>query len=145
MNMIPAPLYSNTSSTALTVRFRTATTSASKASWRNRCRLDRSASSSMWTMPGRLPGQSAVGGARVQFRGPPAVPGRHRPVRPEPVAERLELPGGRRRDLPGQPIAAADAEVADRPDVQAAQLEEQEHLGRPGPDAAHLRQPRDDL
>jgi hypothetical protein len=90
-------------------------------------------------------GQFALGGPGVQCCGSPAVPGQHRPVRTVRIAERLELPRGRRRDLPGQPVAAADAEVADRPDVQAAELEQEEHLGRPGAYAADRGQAGDDL
>ena len=63
--------------------------------------------------------QRALGSVRVQFRGPPAIPGQHRPVRTVRVAERLKFPRGRRRDLPGQPVAAPDAQVPDGPDVQA--------------------------
>ena len=112
---------------------------------RNPCLLVRRQRSRSGTLGPDLPGQRALRRARVQFRGPPAVPGRHRPVGPERLAERLELARGRLGDLPGQPVAAADAEVADRPDVQPPQLEDQEHLRRPRPDAAHRRQPRDDL
>src|SRR6188474_2729218 len=42
-------------------------------------------------------------------------------------------------------VAVAHAEVVDRPDVGPAQLEEQEHLGRPATDAADGDQPGDDL
>jgi hypothetical protein len=39
----------------------------------------------------------------------------------------------------------AHPEVGDRPDVEPAQLEDEEHLRRPGADAAHARQRADDL
>ena len=48
MNMMPAPLYPNTSCTASTARFITAAGSPSTEALRRRCKLDRSASSSIW-------------------------------------------------------------------------------------------------
>src|SRR6185437_1634081 len=66
-----------------------------------------------------------------QRNGGPAVTRDDRPVGAEPLTERLELLCRRRRvELPGKGVALADAEVVDRPDVEAPQLEHQVHLGR---------------
>jgi hypothetical protein len=43
------------------------------------------------------------------------------------------------------PPAVADPEVVDGPDIRTVQLEHQEHLGCPAPDASHLHQTLDDL
>jgi len=47
--------------------------------------------------------------------------------------------------VPRKPVSASHAEVTDRPDVETAKLEQQEHLGRPGTDAAHRGQAFDYL
>jgi 3-hydroxyisobutyrate dehydrogenase-like beta-hydroxyacid dehydrogenase len=52
-----------------------------------------------------------------------------------PIAARLELSRAGHRDLPRQYVAAAHPEVAGRPDVQATELEDEEHLRRPTTDA----------
>jgi len=53
--------------------------------------------------------------------GGPAVAGDDGPVGPEALAERLELLGCQRPvELPGEGIALPDAEVVDRPDVEAS-------------------------
>src|SRR5439155_2653016 len=84
--------------------------------------------------------------ATQERHGGPAVAGDDRAVRTEVIAERLELLRGRRRvDVPGECIALTDAEVVDRPDVEAPQLKHQVHLGRPAPDPAHGGQPLDQL
>ena len=81
-----------------------------------------------------------------QRHGGPAVAGDDRAVRTEAFAERLELLRGRRRvDVPGEGVALPDAEVVDRPDVEASQLEHQVHLGCPAADPAHGDQPLDQL
>src|SRR4051794_12898570 len=68
----------------------------------------------------------------------PAVARDDRAVGTEAFAERVEQLRGRwRRDPPCDPVALADAEVVDGPDVEPAQLEHQEHLGRPAADAPH--------
>src|SRR5204863_3403986 len=83
--------------------------------------------------------------AGAELGGPPAVPGQDGPERPVGLAERLELARAGRRDVPREAVAVAYPEVGDRPDVEPAQLEDEEHLRRPWPDAAHARQPGDDL
>ena len=45
----------------------------------------------------------------------------------------------------GDAKAVAHAEVIHRQHIRAAELEHQQHLHRPAADAAHLREPRDDL
>src|SRR5437667_2250827 len=78
--------------------------------------------------------------------GLPAVPCRHRAIGPEPLALALELL--RRQQIPqaiGQGVALAHPVVADRPDVEPAKLENQEHFGGPSPDTPDDRQPRDDF
>src|SRR5216117_3615641 len=78
--------------------------------------------------------------------GLPAIPRGHRSVGPEPLALSLELL--RRRELPqvvGQRVAFANAVVPDRPHVEPAQLEDQEHLSGPLSDAAHNREARNDV
>src|SRR5436190_17026314 len=56
--------------------------------------------------------------------GLPAVASDDRAVGTEPVAQRLKLARrGRRLDRPREPVAHADAEVVDGPDVEAAELE----------------------
>src|SRR5256885_16573272 len=82
----------------------------------------------------------------VRSGGLPALPGRPRWVGPEPLALSLELL--RRRELPqvvGQRVAFANAVVPDRPHVEPAQLEDQEHLSGPLSDAAHNREARNDV
>src|SRR5438067_1913132 len=96
------------------------------------------------TRPGRA--LSRCDAVALEVDGPPAVPGRDRAVGAERVAQRLELLGrGRGVDTPGEGVPHADAEVVNRPDVEAAQLEEQEHLRGPAADAAHLDEAGDDL
>src|SRR2546426_7269290 len=78
--------------------------------------------------------------------GLPAIPRRHRSVGPEPLALPLKLL--RRQELPqavGQRVAFANAVVPDRPHVEPAQLEDQEHLSGPPSDAAHNREAEDVL
>src|SRR5207249_1093756 len=77
---------------------------------------------------------------------PPAVPRGHRPVRPELVTLALEqLWWGRLLQPVRQRPAFADAVVVNGPDVQAPELEDQEHLSRPAPDTADLDQPGHEL
>src|SRR5215472_10931122 len=90
-------------------------------------------------------GDRAVRRAAVELGRAPAVPRHDAAVRPVRVAERLELLGGRRRDAPRQAEALPDPEIAGRPHVQAPQLEHEEHLRGPRPDAPDRRQPRDHL
>jgi hypothetical protein len=71
-----------------------------------------------------------------------AVPGDDRPVRAVGVAECLEFLGARRRNRPRQAVAAPDTEVAGRPHVEPAKLEEQEHIGRPWSVPPYSGQPR---
>ena len=47
------------------------------------------------------------------------------------VAQWLQLTRRRHRDLPRQAVTATDTEVAGGPNVDAAELEHEEHLGRP--------------
>src|ERR1051326_442442 len=78
--------------------------------------------------------------------GLPAIPRRHRPVGPKPLALSRELL--RRQQLPqavGERVAFANAIVPDRPHVEPPQLEHQEHFGGPPSDAAHDRESGDDL
>src|SRR5205823_6919401 len=78
--------------------------------------------------------------------GLPAVAGGDRAVGTEPVPEHAELPGERWCiEAPRQAVALANAEVVDRPDVEAAQLEHQIHLGRPAADATHGHETGDDV
>jgi len=78
--------------------------------------------------------------------GSPAIPRGHRAVGPEAFARDLELLRRRQpRQSVGQRVAVAHAIVTDRPHVEPAQLENEEHLGGPASDAAHDRQARDDL
>src|SRR5438309_7364568 len=81
------------------------------------CRLQRVVVQASSAAAQRLAGQSAVGGACVELDGPPAVPRDDRAVGAVGVAERLELPRCRHRDLPCESVALADPEVPDRPDV----------------------------
>src|SRR6266404_9745907 len=70
--------------------------------------------------------------------GCPAVAGDDRAVRSEAIAEWFELFRGRGWfELPGEGVALADAEVVDGPEVEAAQLEHEVHLGGPAADAAY--------
>src|SRR5262249_36697505 len=79
--------------------------------------------------------------AAVECHGGPAVARDDRAIRPEALAERVELPRRRRRvELPRKAVAAPDAEVVDGPDVEPAQLEEEEHLRAPAPDPADGRE-----
>src|SRR5271165_1411974 len=80
-----------------------------------------------------------------QLDRPPAVPGDDAAVRVVGLAEDVELPGRRRRDVPRQAVPAAHAQVARWPDVQSAELEHEEDLSGPPPDAAHAGQASDDL
>src|SRR2546421_12866548 len=78
--------------------------------------------------------------------GLPAVPGGNRPVRPEALPLGLKLL--RRQEVPqavGQRVAFANPVVLDRPHVEPAQLEDQEHFGGPAPDAADDSEARDDV
>ena len=78
---------------------------------------------------------------RAGVGGPPAVPGRQRPVRPERSpsgSSSSPWVAARRSDRIA--VALADAEVADRPHVEPAELEHEEHLGGPPSDAAHQRE-----
>src|SRR4029079_9306116 len=77
------------------------------------------------------------GAAGAQERdGRPAVARDDRAIGPEALAERCKLLGARRRvEAPGECVALSYAEVVDGPDVEAAQLEHQVHLGRPPADA----------
>src|SRR5688572_19106369 len=76
----------------------------------------------------------------------PEVPGRHRAPGP-PAFTKLAHAG--QRDLAPLEIGNADAllqaEVVQREYVRAQQVEHQEHLGGPAPDAAHVGQLGDDL
>src|SRR5215471_20748028 len=90
-----------------------------------------------------LAGECALARARVELGGPPAIPGDNAPVRPEPVAERLKLLRGRRRDPPREPVTLPDSEIAGRPHVKPPELEDHEHLGGPLPDAPDRREPLD--
>src|SRR5216684_1554145 len=82
--------------------------------------------------------ECGLGAARSeQGDGCPAVAGDDRAVGPEAIPEWFELFRGRGRfELPGEGVALADAEVVDGPDVEAAQLEHEVHLGGPAADAA---------
>src|SRR5262245_38870105 len=76
----------------------------------------------------------------------PAIPCGYRSVGSEYFSFHIELLG--RRELPqavGQRVAGAHAIVSDRPHVEAAQLEDQEHLGGPPSDATDDREACDDL
>src|SRR3984957_13734185 len=83
----------------------------------------------------RSAGDGAGLRACVELGGTPAVPGDDAAVGAEGLAKRVELLRGRGRDVPGQGEALADDEVAGGPDVEAAELEQQEHFGRPAADA----------
>src|SRR5687768_15907304 len=74
---------------------------------------------------GALSGERAVWGAPVQLDGAPAVPGDHRAVGAMGIAQRFELARGGHRDLPREAVTLADAEVADRPHVEAPEPEDQ--------------------
>src|SRR3989442_7855463 len=81
--------------------------------------------------------QRTLGSSGVQLHGPPAVPGDHRAVGAVRIAKRFELSRTRHRHVPRQAVAMANPEVAGRPNVLPAELEHEEHLGRPltdGPD-----------
>jgi hypothetical protein len=79
-----------------------------------------------------------------QRDGRPAVAGGDRAVGAEAIAERVELFRGRGWfELPGEGVALTDAEVVDGPDVEAAQLEHQVHLGGPAADGAYGYEPGD--
>ena len=81
------------------------------------------------------PAQAAAG--RVVHH-PPAVPGHQAPVGPERLAQPGQLLGvGMAAEAPRPAEPGPHPVVAGRPDVEAAQRPEQEHLGRPGPDAPH--------
>src|SRR5947208_9162978 len=78
--------------------------------------------------------------------GLPAVPSGDRSVRTESVAFHLEL--FRLRQLLEsirQGVALANPIVVYRPHVEPAELEDQEHLGRPLADTPHHGQALDDL
>src|SRR5207237_498393 len=75
-----------------------------------------------WARPQTLPRQRAVGCLSVELDCAPAVPRRDRPVRAVGIAQRLKLARARHRDLPREAIAAAHAEVAGGPDVEATYL-----------------------
>src|SRR5260221_10708192 len=91
-----------------------------------------------WELAARS-AEFGLGAARSeQGDGCPAVAGDDRAVGSEAVAERFELFWGRVWfELPGEGVALADAEVVDGPDVEAAELEHQVHLGGPAADAAY--------
>src|SRR5438067_4420160 len=90
--------------------------------------------------------EAGVGSAPEEGDGLPAVAGGDRAVGTESVPEHAELPGERWWiEAPRQAVALANAEVVDRPDVEAAQLEHQIHLGRPAADAAHRHETGDDV
>jgi peroxidase len=92
-----------------------------------------------------LAGERALGGSGVELDGAPAVPGDHRPVGAMRIAERFELACSRSGHVPRQPVTAPNSEVAGRPDVEAAELEHEKHLGGPWADPPDGRQPGDDL
>src|SRR3984893_6252403 len=85
-------------------------------------------------------GQGAVSRPRVQLGGPPAIPGDHGTVGTERFTQWLQFPRTWHRHLPRQPVSTANPQIPGRPDVQAAELKDEEHPGGPGPDAAHRRQ-----
>ena len=69
-----------------------------------------------------------------------------RAVGPEHLAQLSQLLGLRQLGQPvGARVALAHAVVVDRPHVQPAELEDQEHLGRPAADAPHAGEPGHDL
>src|SRR5205085_1964423 len=74
----------------------------------------------------------------------PEIPGGHRTVRAPFLADLREL-FRRRQFSPAKGFRETflDAVISDGPDIKAAQFEKQQHLHRPPPDAAHLRQPFD--
>src|SRR2546428_8128234 len=79
----------------------------------------------------RLP-ESGIGAAAEQGNCRPAVAGDNGAVRAEAIAERRELLGARWfLKPPRQAVALANAEVADGPHVEPAQLEHEVHLRRP--------------
>src|SRR3954463_12501939 len=76
----------------------------------------------------------------------PQVPGGHRAPGPPLLAEALQ---GARRDLAAFEVSELDAllqaEIVQGKHVGPQEVEDQEHLGRPAPDAAHLDQLGDDV
>src|SRR6267378_2060767 len=71
----------------------------------------------------------------------PAVPGRDGAVRSKAFALRLESTRSRKvREFVSAGPALTNPVVVDRPNVKAAQLEDEEHLGGPSPDASYLHQ-----
>ena len=78
--------------------------------------------------------------------GAPAVEGSDRPVGPELVSLGLEGAGrGRCLELVREGPPLAHAVIVDRPDVEPAQLEHQEHFRSPAADTAHQNQARHQL
>src|SRR3954464_2421465 len=77
---------------------------------------------------------------------PPEIPGSHGAIRSPLFADLRELLWRRQFfATEGLREAFLDSVVGYRPDVEPAELEEEQHLHRPAPDAAHLRDPLDDL
>src|SRR5437879_1456356 len=74
---------------------------------------------------------------------PPAAPRGVGSIEPEALARRLQSARGddHLQAMRGRPPLAYP-EIVDGPDIEAAQLKDQEHLGRPTPDPADLHQPR---
>src|SRR5487761_1883968 len=77
--------------------------------------------------------------------GSPTVPGDDAAVGMVGLAERVELLGGGGGNAPRQGEALADAKVARGPYVQAAELEHQEDLRCPPPDAPNGGETSHDL
>ena len=78
-----------------------------------------------------------------RFDRPPAIPGQHRAVGPVRIPEGRQLHRARRLGQRERPAETdPHAEIAGRPYVEAAQREDQEHVGRPRTDAANLCQRR---
>src|SRR5450759_3388991 len=94
----------------------------------------------------RTAGLLATRDAEHRVHCAPAVPGRDRPERSKHITFGLEGAGRRQIfQLVRERPALADPVVVNRPHVEPAQLEDQEHLGGPPADASHLHQVRDKL
>ena len=98
------------------------------------------------TCPRGCPRGAEPSGREHGVDGPPAGPGGDAPVRPIDVAQGVEGLGRRgRRQRVDEDEPCAHAVVVRRPHAEPPEVNEQEHLGRPAADAAHGREPLDDL
>ena len=82
----------------------------------------------------------------ARIRRAPEIPRGGGAVRPPLFAEREQCLRLRHfAFFVGDAKAVAHAEIIRRQNILPAELENQQHLHRPAPDAAHFRQPRDDF